>query len=79
MYHRADPICYDRMIIVMAVSTENKHSNTCLTIKGEGGGRHFQIFTFGSEEIPNRTEKSANRSEEVSNLGPSECKSSVIL
>jgi len=49
MYHRADPICCDRMIIVMGVSKEN----TCLKIKGGGGGRHFQIFTFVSEEIPN--------------------------
>jgi len=37
----------------MAVSKENINFNTCLTIKGGGGGRHFQIFTFVSEEIPN--------------------------
>jgi hypothetical protein len=53
MYHRADPICYDRMIIIMAVSKENVHFNTCLTIEGRAGGRHFQIFTFVSEETPN--------------------------
>jgi len=62
----------------MAVSKENIHFNTCLKSRvGEVGG--ISKFSPWFQRRFQTTEKSANWSEQVSNLGPSECKSSMIL